>query len=87
MFNKNRPGASIAWLGIIVYMLGYIFDSNLLFSMVLLLLGMMVSLFGSYLWVVKEKQRAWGWALLGLFGPFGLLAIWQLSPNQTDEQA
>jgi hypothetical protein len=87
MLMKKRLGAPIAWLGVVIYLVGYVFDSNLLFAAVVLVLGLLVSLFGSFIWVVQEKRRAWGWALLGLFGPFGLLAIWGLSPNRIDETA
>ncbi len=87
MKKRNNPGAPIAWLGVVIYLIAALLIKDLFWSMIIIWGGVLTTLLGCYFWVVKGKQRGWWWILLGLLGPFGLLVIWQLSPGQKTNQS
>ncbi len=87
MKNRINLGAPIAWLGVVIYLIAALLVKDLFWSMIIIWIGVLTTLLGCFFWVVKEKQRSWWWMLLGLFGPIGLLVIWQLSPTQKGNQS
>jgi len=87
MKNRINLGAPIAWLGVAIQLIAAYPTIDLFWKMIIIWVGVLTTLLGCYFWVVIRKQRGWWWILLGLFGPFGLLVIWQLSPGQKTNQS
>jgi len=86
MAKKNSALRSVLlWVGAIISVIGNAaVEIGYANGLVATMVGIVVALIGCYLWT-GDKNRAWGFALLGLLTPIGYLGIMFLKDKSTQQ--
>jgi cyanate permease len=81
--NKSALRLVLLWIGAIISVIGNVAgELGYASGSIATVVGIVAALIGCYLWT-RDKNRAWGFALLGLLAPIGYLGIMFLKDKST----
>ena len=83
--KKSALRPVLLWVGAIISVIGNAaIELGYANGSVATVVGIVVALIGCYLWT-RDKNRAWGFALLGLLAPIGYLGIMFLKDKSAQQ--